>query len=225
LEQFAYVASHDLREPLRSVTSFSQLLSRKINGQADEETHQYLTFINNGAARMERLIADLLAYSRVGTHGGTFKEVNLNNAVKDALQNLSVAISEAKAKITVPNLSQIKGDETQLIQLFQNLLANAIKFRPKDKIPQIKISSRLLKDKYEFSVSDNGIGIPEDQRERIFMIFQRLHTSEEYQGTGIGLAVCKKIVERHGGKIRCTSSPEGGTTFVFSLKINNKTLN
>lgn len=225
LEQFAYVASHDLREPLRSVSSFSQLLTKRIKDQADDETHQYLKFINDGAARMERLIADLLAYSRVGTHGGSINQLDLNNVVSAALQNLSAAISDADAKISVPHLPILSGDETQLIQLFQNLVANAIKFRPKDRKPQIKISCRTLPDKYEFSVSDNGIGIPEGHRERIFMIFQRLHTSEEYQGTGIGLAVCKKIVERHGGKIQCNSSPEGGTTFVFTLKIDNMALN
>lgn len=225
LEQFAYVASHDLREPLRSVSSFSRLLSKKIKDQADEETHQYIQFINDGAARMERLIADLLEYSRVGTQGGDFSKVDMNNVIRAALQNLSAAISESGAKITYTDLPQVQGDETQLIQLFQNLIANAIKFRPKNKITQIKIGCKAKNDKFEFSVSDNGIGIPESQRERIFMIFQRLHTTEEYQGSGIGLAVCKKIVERHGGKIWCTASPEGGTTFAFTLKNDNQALN
>jgi PAS domain S-box-containing protein len=222
LEQFAYVASHDLQEPLRMVTSYLQLLQRRYAGQLDEKADRFIEYAVDGSARMKRLINDLLAYSRVGTRTTPFEAVNLGAALKMALRNLEFAIEDAGAVITRPdNLPVVQGDAGQLEQLFQNLLSNALKFSS-DAAPQVNIALDRQDDHWVISISDNGIGIAPEHTERIFAIFQRLHSIDEYEGTGIGLAVCKKIVERHHGSIWVESTPGEGTTFFFSLPVSTQ---
>ncbi|HML06108.1 MAG TPA: PAS domain S-box protein, partial [Methanobacterium sp.] len=222
LQQFAYVASHDLQEPLRTIASFTQLIERRYKGQLDKDADEFMEFIVDGASRMQAMIKDLLQYSRVETRGGEFKPTNVQNALDSALSNLKLTIEENSAKITHDKLPTVIGDEKQFIQLFQNLISNAIKFRKKDVAPKIHISASLDEEKneYVFSVSDNGIGMEPEQTKHIFEIFQRLHTKDEYKGTGIGLAVAKKIVERHGGRIWVESKPGKGTTFYFTINLS-----
>lgn len=217
LAQFAYVASHDLQEPLRMITSYIELISRKLKTRLDADEQEFIKFVIDGANRMKILINDLLEYSRVGTRGREFKQVNLEELLKKILQDLSIAVAETDTIVTHDPLPEVIGDEFQLQQLFQNLLTNAIKFRKKEETPKIHIGVKEHDENWEFSISDNGIGIPMDQAERIFMIFQRLHSREEYPGSGIGLAIAKKIVERHGGKISVESEPGKGSTFRFTL--------
>ncbi len=217
LEQFAYIASHDLQEPLRMISSFLQLLEKKYNHILDSDGKEYIAFAVDGASRMSQLIKDLLAFSRLGTRGQAFENTDLNEVIKDAIDNLSASIDENNAKIEVRKMPEIAVDKTQIVQLFQNLISNAIKFKG-EKNPEIKIAVTKRKEYYEFSVADNGIGFEENYKDRIFVIFQRLHTNEEYSGTGIGLAVCKKIVERHGGNIWVKSKSGKGSTFYFTLK-------
>jgi light-regulated signal transduction histidine kinase (bacteriophytochrome) len=223
LQQFAYVASHDLQEPLRMVTSYLGLLVNNYKDKLDVTANEFVKYAVDGAQRMRQMITDLLQYSRVGTRGNPFAPVNLEEMLPLVEQNLSVAISESGTQITHDSLPTVNGDEAQLDRLFQNLLANAIKFRRKDVAPRIHIGAKDVGDRWEISIKDNGIGIAEKNFPRLFQIFQRLHTREEYEGTGIGLAVSKKIVERHGGTI-CVESKEGeGTTFVFTLpKVQGK---
>lgn len=216
LEQFAYVASHDLQEPLRAVNSYAQLLARKYEGNLDAKADKYLGYIQEGATRMQQLISDLLELSRVGTRGKALTPTPCEPVLRQVLDNLQVAIAENNAIITYGSLPRVMGDETQLIQLFQNLISNAIKFR-REEPPQIHVCAMQQKNEWIFSVRDNGIGIEAEYFDRIFLIFQRLHGRSEYPGTGIGLAVCKKIVERHGGRIWVESVPDEGTTFYFSL--------
>lgn len=216
LEQFAYVASHDLQEPLRTVNSYAQLLARKYEGNLDAKADKYLGYIREGATRMQQLITDLLELSRVGTRGKGLTPIDCEPVLYQVLENLQVAIAENKAIITHDPLPIVMGDETQLIQLFQNLISNAIKFR-REEPPQVHICAVQQNNEWVFSVRDNGIGIEAEYFERIFLIFQRLHGRSEYPGTGIGLAVCKKIVDRHGGRIWVESIPGEGTTFYFSL--------
>ena len=217
LEQFAYVASHDLQEPLRIITGYVQLLEKKYKGRLDSDADEFIHFIVDATARMYALINDLLTYSRVGSQGKEFRNVNCNSVVKAALENLKATVEEKKAKITIDNLPEIYADEMQMIQVFQNVIGNGIKFT-KDRIPEIKISVQDKKTHWQFSVSDNGIGIQKEYLEKVFVIFQRLHTIAEYPGTGIGLAICKKIVERHGGKIWAESEFGKGSTFYFTIK-------
>ncbi len=216
LEQFAYVASHDLQEPLRMVASFTQLLARRYRGKLDADADEFIHYAVDGATRMQTLINDLLSYSRIGSRNKPFEPVNLTTVLQRALANLHVAIEESHAKIIHDELPDTQGDITQLTQLFQNLIGNAIKFR--SELPpeiQVKVSDA---DKYwRFEVRDNGIGIAPEFFERIFVIFQRLHNKEEYPGTGIGLSICKKIVERHGGQIEVKSERGQGTAFIFTL--------
>ena len=221
LEQFAYVTSHDLQEPLRAVSSFAQLLDERYRDIFDENGRVFINFITDGALRMHQMINDLLEYSRIGTRGAIFGQINMKKAVNRALENLSVAISESHAVINVGQLPPAIADEGQMVQLFQNLVGNAIKFS-KGKVPEINIRAENVGDELVYSVSDNGIGIDPKYFKRIFTIFQRLHTREEYPGTGIGLALCKKIIERHGGRIWIESQPGKGTTFFFTIsgKIN-----
>jgi len=226
LERFAYVASHDLQEPLRMVASFVQLLAERYRGQLDSDADEFIAFAVDGAKRMQTLINDLLEYSRVGTRGEPLQPTDANVALDDALWNLDLAVTDAGATITHDPLPTVIADPTQLAQLFQNLVSNAIKFHGTEppvvhiaarQTFEVSETSKVSKQVWEFAVRDNGIGIAPADHERIFGIFQRLHSREEYAGTGIGLAVCQRIVERHGGKIWVESQLGQGTTFYFTL--------
>ncbi len=216
LEEFAYVASHDLQEPLRMVASYTQLLSRRYKGKLDEDADEFITFAVDGANRMQRLIKDLLEYSRVGTRGNEFDPVECEDVLHEAIANLEFAIDESNAIITYDPLPTVRGDSTQLGQLLQNLIGNAIKFR-QDTPPRIHIGVQPTENEWIFSVRDNGIGLNPQECDRIFVIFQRLHAREAYPGTGIGLAICKKIVERHGGQIWVESQVGQGSVFYFTI--------
>ncbi len=222
LEQFAYVASHDLREPLRSVSSFTQLLARRYGGALGKEGDEFIHFIVDGATRMEKLINDLLAYSRVGKKSVS-ASMDCERIFSEVLANLKTSIEESRAVVTHDPLPALKADAVEWRQLFQNLLSNAIKFHGKEP-PRIHVSVRKGPEpnkkegmEWMFSVEDHGIGFAPEYVERIFVIFQRLHTREEYPGTGIGLAICKKIVERHGGRIWAESTVGKGSTFHFAI--------
>jgi signal transduction histidine kinase len=221
LQQFAYVASHDLQEPLRMVSSYLQLLERRYRDHLDQDARDFINFAVDGAKRMQALINDLLAYSRVGTRGKEFQPVPLDEIMLQARNNLKIAIEEQEAEIACDSLPVVQGDDTQLIQLFQNLIGNAIKFHGEQK-PRIQIQKERHNGDWKFSVSDNGIGIDPQYAERIFLIFQRLHNRDEYPGTGIGLAICKRIVERHGGRIWVDSRLGDGCTFYFTLPVGDK---
>jgi PAS domain S-box-containing protein len=216
LERFAYVASHDLQEPLRMVTSFTQLLAKKYRGRLDADADEYVGFAVEGATRMQRLIEDLLAYSRLNSRPPEVGPVDAGQVVRAALQNLKDAIEEASAKITVGTLPVVEVDAVQLTQVFQNLLANAVKFRG-ERPPVIEVAARMERDAWEFAVSDNGIGIDPSHVDRLFVMFQRLHARSRYAGNGIGLAICKSIVERHGGRIWAESVPGSGSIFRFTI--------
>ncbi len=216
LEQFAYVASHDLQEPLRMVASFTQLLAKRYRGKLDQHADEFIGFAVDGANRMQTLINDLLAFSRVGTRGKPFAPTDCEEVLSHALANLTTAIQETGAEVTHDPLPTVMADEVQLGQLFQNLLANALKFRGLDP-PRVHVSSQQQGEEWVFRVHDNGIGIAPEHQERIFTIFQRLHRRDEYPGTGLGLALCKKIIERHGGRIWVESAPNQGSTFYFSI--------
>ncbi len=216
LQQFAYVASHDLQEPLRMIISYLELLERRYKGQLDAKADRFIGFAVDGATRMQTLINDLLSYSRVGTQGQAFKTVDCAKILEGVLANLQVAIAQSHAAITHDPLPAVHGDPSQLTQLFQNLIGNAIKFRRAEP-PQVHVGVESAPGKWLFSVQDNGIGMETQYFDQIFIIFQRLHSRSEYSGTGIGLAVCKKIVERHGGTLWVESQLGHGSTFYFSL--------
>lgn len=216
LEQFAYVASHDLREPLRMVSSFVQLLDQRYGDRLDDDAREFIRFAVDGALRMQALIDDLLTFSRVGTRGNPFVPTDMKQVIDQVLRDLQLAIADSGTEIVHKSLPTVMADETQMVQLFENLIANAIKFHSARQ-PRICISAEKKADAWEFAIEDNGIGIDPKFAARIFEIFQRLHTREEYPGTGIGLAVCKKIVERHGGRIWVASQPGQGATFYFTL--------
>ena len=217
LEQFAYMASHDMKEPLRMVSAYVQLIAKRYAGKLDADADQFIGFAVEGAARMRQLIDDLLEYSRVGTRGEELVPTASDEVLRVVRENLKLAIEESGASLTQDDtLPAVLADGPQLTQVFQNLIANAIKFRGAEP-PRIHVGARREDGRWTFSVSDNGIGIDPKFFERIFVIFQRLHTREKYDGTGIGLAVCKKIIERHGGRIWVQSEPGGGTTFLFTL--------
>ncbi len=216
LEQFAYVASHDLQEPLRMVASYTQLLEKRYKNALDEDARDFIGYAVGGANRMQRLINDLLAYSRVQTRGKPFERVDLSSVLGQARGNLAAAVDEAAAVVTNGELPSLMADEGQLVSVFQNLIGNAIKFRG-DEPPRVHVSAADAGLVWEISVRDNGIGINPEFHDRIFVIFQRLHGRDEYEGTGIGLALCKRIVERHGGRIWVESTPGEGTTFHFTL--------
>jgi two-component system, chemotaxis family, sensor kinase Cph1 len=219
LQKFAYVASHDLQEPLRMVSSYTQLLERKYAHQLDDDARDYIEFAVDGANRMQKLIKDLLIYSRVSTKSQPFTEIDCNKLLLDVQSNLSESIAESGAIIKVDELPTLVGDESQLTRIFQNLIGNAIKFVA-DKKPEISVSYKDINGSWQFSVKDNGIGIDEKYAERIFVIFQRLHTKEEYEGSGMGLAICKRIAERHDGDIWFESTPNNGTEFIFTISKN-----
>ncbi|MEG4282736.1 ATP-binding protein [Microcoleus sp. A006_D1] len=216
LEQFAYVASHDLQAPLATIASYAQLLEKRYKDQLDSQAIKFIGNIVQGCTRMQILIDDLLEYSRVGRSGKPFQMTDCNHAVQQAIVNLQGAIRDTQAVVTYTELPAVMGDSSQFAQLFQNLIGNAIKYRH-DAPPQVHITACQQEENWLFSVSDNGIGIASQHQERIFQIFQRLHTQREYSGTGIGLAICQKIVERHGGSIWVESEPGQGSTFHFTL--------
>jgi signal transduction histidine kinase len=235
LEQFAYVASHDLQEPLRKVASFTGMLQHRYQGQLDERADQYIEFAVDGAKRMQVLINDLLAFSRVGRVGATDVIVSMDDAARDAQRNLAAALEEREATVWIDGpLPEVRGDRSLLTALLQNLIGNAIKFHGEER-PRVDISVSRDSDMYTFTVTDNGIGIAPRYADRIFVIFQRLHPKEEYTGTGIGLAMCRKIVEFHGGEIWLDAGPDGGAaddatvseapghgaTFHFTLPVPN----
>ncbi len=216
LEQFAYVASHDLQEPLRAVAGCVQIIQKRYKGKLDESADELIGHAVDGAMRMQTLISDLLEYSRISRKGGAFVHTDLNVALEQALKNLESSLKETEAVVTHDPLPTVVADRGQMTRLFQNLLSNAVKFRGASK-PIIHVSA-LHKDKaWHISVRDNGIGIQKEYLDRIFVLFQRLHTRTEYPGTGIGLAICKRIVERHGGRISVESEPGVGSTFSFTL--------
>ncbi len=218
LEQFAYVASHDLQEPLRMVASYVKLLERRYKDKLDADANEFIAFAVDGANRMHQLINDLLAYSRVGTHGGSFQPTDCTAVLDQSLVNLRTAIEETGAMVTYDSLPTVSADASQLVQLFQNLIGNAIKFRSEES-PRVHVSAEQTENGYVFSVRDNGIGIDPEYGERIFAIFQRLHNQVDYPGTGIGLAICKKIVQRHGGRVWVDSEFEKGSVFHFTIPI------
>ena len=222
LQQFAYSASHDLQEPLRVIGGFVRLLAKRYKGKLDSEADEFIWHTVEGVKRMENLIKDLLAYSQIGTKGKDFKPSDCSLVIKEALANLQTAIEESHAKITCDVLPIVMADTSQLSRLFQNLIGNAIKFHGK-KIPKIHVSAERKANDWVFSVKDNGIGIDPKDAGRIFIIFQRLHSREEYPGTGIGLAICKRIVERHSGRIWVESEPGKGSTFYFTIPVTNCT--
>ncbi len=220
LEQFAYVASHDLQAPLATIASYAQLLEKRYKDQLDSQANKFIGNIVQGCTRMQTLIDDLLEYSRVGRSQKPFKPSNCNQVVEQALANLQAVIRDTQAVVSYGELPVVNGDISQLVQLFQNLVGNAIKYR-QDAPPAVCISACKQQDSWLFSVSDNGIGIAAQHQERIFQIFQRLHTQKEYSGTGIGLAICQKIVERHGGRIWVESESGQGSTFHFTINENS----
>ena len=217
LQQFAYVSSHDLQEPLRMVSSYTQLLAKRYQGRLDSDAHEFIAFAVDGCNRMQGLIQDLLAYSRVGTNGKELSEVSSENALQKALTNLRITIEQSGADVTHDSMPVVTTDETQLTLIFQNLVGNAIKYRGAAP-PRVHVSAtRNGGNEWTFSVRDNGLGIDPQYFERIFILFQRLHGRDEFEGTGIGLAICKKILERLGGRIWVESQPEKGSTFYFAL--------
>jgi light-regulated signal transduction histidine kinase (bacteriophytochrome) len=216
LEQFAYIASHDLQEPLRMVASYTELLAQRYQGQLDERADKYIKYAVDGAKRMQRLVNDLLTFSRVGRNERPTQPTDLNEVVGTVLKNLGHAVSKSGATIETRNLPTVMADDVQIGQVFQNLIGNAIKFHA-ERAPHIRINAERTTGKWLCSVADNGIGIEAQYSERIFQMFQRLHDRETYEGSGIGLAIAKKIVERHGGKIWFESEPGKGTTFFFTL--------
>jgi PAS domain S-box-containing protein len=217
LQQFAYVSSHDLQEPLRMVTSYTQLLAGRYKGRLDSDADEFIAFAVDGCNRMQGLIKDLLAYSRAGTNGKVLREVSGEKALKEALANLRATIDKSSAVVTHDALPAIMTDETQLTQVFQNLVGNAIKYHGTE-VPHVHVSAtKNGGNEWTFSVRDNGLGIDPQYFDRIFILFQRLHGRDEFEGTGIGLAICKKILERLGGRIWVESKPEKGSTFYFAL--------
>ncbi len=218
LEQFAYVASHDLQEPLRMVASYTQLLARRYRGKLGEDADEFIGFAVDGARRMQELINDLLTYSRVGSRSLELAPVDVGSTVDGVIADLGGAIEDSHAVVTRDeHLPTIPADPRQVQQLFQNLIANGIKFHRPDVAPAVHVSGHQESGTWHFAVTDNGIGMEQQYLDRIFVLFQRLHSRAEYPGTGIGLAICRKIVERHGGTIQVQSVPGQGTTFEFTL--------
>jgi two-component system, sensor histidine kinase and response regulator len=218
LEQFAYIVSHDLQQPLQSITGFAKLIYLKCQAQLDEGTVDYLNRIQDAGGRMQRLIQDLLAYSKVGRKDQEFDSVDCNHVLKQVLDNLQIAIAEKQVALIYDSLPAVMGNETQLIQLLQNLISNAIKFVRPNVTPQVRISATPKGNHWLFEIQDNGIGIEPHNLKQVFEIFQRTQSAKNYPGTGIGLATCKKIVENHGGQIWANSDVNVGTTFSFTIQ-------
>ncbi len=216
LQQFAYVASHDLQEPLRMVASFIQLLAKRYQGRLDAQADEFIAYASDGATRMQRLINDLLAYSRLETRRRPYEPTPIADMLELSLMNLRVAIAESEAVVSHDPLPTVMADQDQLTQLFQNLVGNAIKFHGPE-APRIHVSAEASAHAWTLAVRDNGIGLESQYAQRIFVIFQRLHTAAQYPGPGIGLAICKKIVERHGGRIWVESTPGAGACFKFTM--------
>ncbi|MFW6112601.1 MAG: sensor histidine kinase [Chloroflexota bacterium] len=216
LEHFAYIVSHDLREPLRMVTNYTKLIEKRYRDKLDAEGEQFISYAVDGSRRMQQLLNGLLAYCRVSTHGEPFQPVDCDALLRSVVGMLDITVQEASARVTWSEMTQVVADESQLLQLFQNLIANAIKYR-RDEPPYIHISVEERNNEWLFAFQDNGIGIEPQYQERVFHIFQRLHTKDKFDGTGVGLAVCRRIVERHGGQIWLESEPGRGTTFYFTI--------
>jgi PAS domain S-box-containing protein len=219
LEQFASVVSHDLQEPLRMIASYVGLIAKRYRGRLDDDADEFIGYVVDGAARMHQLISDLLSYSRVGTRGKPFGPVNCDELLTRVLSDLSVSVAQTGAVVTRETLPTVSGDELQLGQVFQNLLSNALKFHGAT-VPHVHLSAHRIGCEWQFAVRDDGIGIAPEYAERIFLTFHRLHTTAEYAGTGIGLAIAKKIVERHGGRIWVDSHPGAGATFLFTVPVS-----
>ncbi len=217
LEQFAYVASHDLREPLRKIISFTQILSERYKDRLDETGQKYMGYVVDGALRMQDLVHDLLVYSRAGKVDLKFETVDMAELLKEVAGNLAATIEESRAEVHWNGLPAVSANRAQMVQLWQNLLSNAVKFQRPGESPVVTVSSEPAKHGWLFAVKDNGIGIERQHWDKIFAMFQRLHTRSEYPGTGVGLSICKKIVERHGGRIWLDSEPGRGSTFYFTL--------
>ena len=216
LSEFAYVASHDMQEPLRMISSYLQLLSKRYSGHLDKDADEFIGYAVGGAIRLQKMVDDFLTFSRIGTRGRAFVETDVGVVLNLALTNLKIAIEASHAKITYANMPTVKADEVQLLQLFQNLIENAVKFRS-DEPPAIHVSAERCEGEWVFSVKDNGIGIDPKYQNRLFVVFQRLHSVAKYPGTGIGLALCKRIVERLGGRIWVESELGKGSTFRFTI--------
>lgn len=221
LEQFAYVASHDLQEPLRMITSYLNLLEDRYSDELDDDAHEFIEYAVDGSARMREMIQDLLAYSRLDTDAKPLEPTDAESVIDDVLDNLRLQVEETDAEIIVGELPTVEADENQLKQVFQNLTSNAIKYRD-DERPQIEISATRNNGMCRFNVADNGIGMDPAYTDQIFEVFNRLHTTQEYPGTGIGLALCKRIIERHGGDIWVESEPGEGSTFSFTIPLVNQ---
>ncbi len=217
LEQFAYIASHDLQTPLQSISGFLGLLSRRYQGKLDEEADMYITHAVEGVQRMHKIIDDVLSLSRLKADGKTLKLTSMKKALSEALLYLKKDIKETGATIEHDKLPEVVGDNNQLVLLLQNLIGNSLKYRRKDVQPNIYIAVEKKDSKWHFQINDNGVGFEQEHAVSIFEVFKRLHAYSEYPGTGIGLAICKKIVDHHGGEIRAESEPGMGTTFYFTL--------
>jgi PAS domain S-box-containing protein len=219
LEQFAYAASHDLREPLHVVAGFLNLLAKRCQGKFDAKEEEYINHALTAVVRMEKMIDDILSYSRISTRGIEFELTDCNAVLDQVLEDLKLAITESGAAITRAPLPTVMADSSQLARVFQNLIGNAIKFRG-ERQPEIHVGAKQLDNEWQFFVQDNGIGIPSKDCERVFLMFERLHDKSKYSGTGIGLAICKKIVERHGGRVWVESEPGQGSTFYFTIPVH-----
>ncbi len=216
LESFAYIASHDLQEPLRTITGFLQLLEQKVGNQLDDKANQYIHYAVDGSKRMHEMITDLLSYSRVSMQPFSPKRVNLRETLEHALSQIRKSIEDSGATITIKELPSVRADASQMLQVFQNLIGNALKFGSERPL-EIQVEARQDQGFWLLSIKDNGIGLDLKQREKIFKIFQRLHSRQRYPGSGIGLSICKKIIERHGGSIWVESVVDAGSTFYFTL--------
>lgn len=219
LQQFAYITSHDLQEPLRTIASYAQLIERRYKGKLDDDADEFIDFMVDGSRRMKQMIQGLLEYSRVGTKGGEFSEFEAEDALNYALNNLGSAINDVHAEIIYDSLPVIFADKDQIIRVFQNLIGNALKFCREGIQPKIHISVQKIEKEYIFSVSDNGIGLEKQYHDQIFELFKRLHAIGEYQGAGIGLAIVKRIIDRHGGRIWVESEFGEGSTFYFTIPL------